>query len=386
MRDRAKIYIILSIAIAFLFLMPTALSIKTTQATNPYDAFLEDIDNLQVPKIRNFGASDNIEVNFEVRKLNEDWESGSIEAAKNDFLEFRVTYTSHRDYDFGIGAQVDLPEVSDSPMFNYVEDSITPELKIFPNDCYADNNEASWAWFLGIPDEEVMTFKAQIVKAGKQTVNVEVIGAYTSEDGIIEDIVTDTIIVTAGKPVSCCFPAGTKILMADGSCKNIEDIKKGDWVKSYNVEYDRYSKWMVVGLGDPKHPVCVINDGLLSATVDHPIYVKKTDGRAGFGAVDVELAKDACRIKEGILSIEVGDKLLTSDGRWIEINSISYQPEVQTYNILSFSGTRTYFANNILVFEEHPPMQYMMRWRLGNIIERLPPKLQNLALSVLMLR
>jgi hypothetical protein len=32
-----------------------------------------------------------------------------------------------------------------------------------------------------------------------------------------------------------CFEAGTQVTMADGSFRNIEDIKKGDIVKSYNI-------------------------------------------------------------------------------------------------------------------------------------------------------
>jgi len=155
---------------------------------------------------------------------------------------------------------------------------------------------------------------------------------------------------------SCCFPAGTKITMADGSYKNIEDVKVGDRVLSYDVKKGRFTSWTVKMLGKPIHPVYEINDGLINATFDHPFYIRKSDGSTGWGAINVERTKNAVTYKKEILELEVGDKLFTSSGEWIEVTSIQPHDEpVQTYNILSFSGTKTYFANDILVYEEHPP-------------------------------
>jgi parallel beta-helix repeat protein len=162
----------------------------------------------------------------------------------------------------------------------------------------------------------------------------------------------------------CCFPAGTKITIADGSYKNIEDIRFGDRVLSYDIEKNRFTSWRVKLLGDPVHPVYEINDGLLSFTRDHPIFVKKPEGTTGWGAVDINAAKTFTRLKNNILKIEVGDRVYTADEKWIEITNIEFKPEpVQTYNIMSFSGTHTYFANDILVFEENPPLSI---WRANN--------------------
>ena len=56
-----------------------------------------------------------------------------------------------------------------------------------------------------------------------------------------------------------------------------------------------------------------------------------------------------------MLAIEIGDKLFSSDRRWIEITKIDYGSDpLQTYNLLSISGTKNYFANGLLVYEEHP--------------------------------
>lgn len=167
---------------------------------------------------------------------------------------------------------------------------------------------------------------------------------------------------------SCCFPAGTRITMADGSNKSIEDIHFGDRVLSYDINNHEFTSWRVKLLGNPIHPVYEINDGLLSFTKDHPIRVKKPDGTTGWGAVDINAAKSFTRLKNDVLTIEVEDQVYTADEEWIEITNIEFKPEpVQTYNIMSFSGTKTYFANDVLVFEENPPLSI---WRANNFYIR----------------
>ena len=162
----------------------------------------------------------------------------------------------------------------------------------------------------------------------------------------------ETILFIGG----CCFPAGTKITMADGSHKNIEDVKVGDNVFSYNLENNKFSSWRVKMLGKPVHPVMTINNGLVQATVDHPFYIKKSDGIEGWAAYDPVDAATAITYNGEVLNLEIGDQLYSPDGEWIEITELTYNPEpIQTYNKLSFSGTKTYFANDVLVYEEHPP-------------------------------
>jgi hypothetical protein len=162
--------------------------------------------------------------------------------------------------------------------------------------------------------------------------------------------------VDLGDGSPCCFPAGTKITMADWSYKNIEDIRPSDQVLSYDIVNCEFTSWRVKLLGNPIHPVYEINNGLLSFTKDHPIRVKKIDGTNGWGAVDVNAAKTYTRLQNNILTMEVGDQIYTSDEEWIEITNMEFKSDpVQTHNIMSFSGMKTYFANDILVFEENPP-------------------------------
>jgi len=232
----------------------------------------------------------------------------------------------------------------------------TYEIKTIPCEYY--NNEINW-----------IRHKCIITVIGDahsdETIQSRDIISYAHSDGVLAmdfKFTTDP----------CCFPAGTKITMADGSYKNIEDIKLGDWVKSYDIETGQTSKWMVKMLGNPIHPIVNINNGLISATVDHPFYVRKTDDREGWAAYEPECAKDAITFKGDLLTMEVGDQLYTSDGDWNEIKNIEYNLEpVQTYNILSYSGTKTYFANEVLVYEEHPP-QIMTNWFLDKLDDKFP--------------
>ena len=163
----------------------------------------------------------------------------------------------------------------------------------------------------------------------------------------------------------CCFAAGTKITMADGSFKNIEDIEIGDRVLSYNVKHDRYNSWIVTMFGRPTHPVYDINEGLIQATVNHPFVIKTIKGNIRLGVVSP--CNIPLRLKLPVRQIEIGDSLYIKDEKWVKIYDISFNSTpVQTYNIMSLSGIRTYFANNILVFEENAPIGYWIKNRFLN--------------------
>lgn len=295
-----------------------------------------------------------LSVDLKVRKSGDTGWLDSITAQVGNTLEFKIGISSTEGK---IAVTIQFPYIDDNVMLNYVigSASVTPFLVV---------SEAIIWLFVDIPPSEI-TFKAKIKKAGTESVNL-IVGS--TEDPELED--EDSVQVT-GKG-GCCFPAGTKITMVDGSCKNIEDIRLGDQVLSYDIEKREFTSWIVKMLGNPVHPVYEINDGLIRVTVDHPFYIKKPDKRTGWGAIDAKRSMDSIIFKEDVLTLEVGDQLFTSDGEWIKVTSITLSSEpVQTYNILSFSGTRTYFANGILVYEEHPPHSYTNHF-LENILEKFP--------------
>lgn len=112
-----------------------------------------------------------------------------------------------------------------------------------------------------------------------------------------------------------CFAPDTLILMADGSAKEIRDIKAGDLVKGYDFENGKASDVRVemtyVVIRDHYF---VINGGL-EVTAEHPLYAKK------FGWEDV-----------------------STKGAYRDINCI----EVQNLNTnAALLGTRSGNANNL---------------------------------------
>jgi len=170
-----------------------------------------------------------------------------------------------------------------------------------------------------------------------------------------------------------CFPAGTRITMADGTYKNIEDVQIGDPVLSYNLNDNQFTTWTVKNIAKPFHYVWEINNGLIRMTDDHPLRIKKSDGLEAWGVLNVEEGKLATRIDDEIVQLEKGDQLFTEDGKWIEIYAISFSSElVKTYDLLSYSGRRTFFANGILVHEENPDIDWWIDLFINKFFNKYP--------------
>lgn len=94
------------------------------------------------------------------------------------------------------------------------------------------------------------------------------------------DIINTTSNYYAGSFEICCFIAGTQILMADGTAKNIEDIQPDDKVISYNIETGKdYSTIVKKLILNPysKHmaKIKLSNGNILEMTDYHPLYTHK---------------------------------------------------------------------------------------------------------------
>ena len=146
-----------------------------------------------------------------------------------------------------------------------------------------------------------------------------------------------------------CFVAGTKILIADGSTKNIEDIEVGDIVLSWNEDTNQLQSSKVVKLIQPVHDDMLVirfsNDAVNENTFDHPYYVKDK----GWCSYSPTLTKERYDIDSELL--EVGDICYFNNGEEleeVEISSIKENwGEVQTY-IFELDNNYTFFANGIL--------------------------------------
>ena len=162
-----------------------------------------------------------------------------------------------------------------------------------------------------------------------------------------------------------CFVAGTKVIMKDGPDKNIEDIKTGDEVLSYNVNTKQLEPKQVTELftqthdlkdGDITVKITFDNGTLTHNTIANPFWSKDK----GFVAVDEERCNrvhawvKTTNHGSDIESLETGDTLFAyndSDGELEEVGveNIEYvmEKDIRTYDI-HVEDNHTFFANGIL--------------------------------------
>jgi hypothetical protein len=126
-----------------------------------------------------------------------------------------------------------------------------------------------------------------------------------------------------------CLASGTKILMSDGSYKNIENIQVGDLVTSFKIEMKEYKTAKVDKVIKRKDPLVIINNTLRAAP-DEPVYL--ADGN----------------IKEAV-DIKIGDYLISEKGNAIEVVETRYDAKVvDTYDFTLENGDN-FFADGYLV-------------------------------------
>ena len=148
-----------------------------------------------------------------------------------------------------------------------------------------------------------------------------------------------------------CFDAGTKVLMADGSLKNIEDIKVNDEILAYNENSKQISidKVMHTFSFDNQNNDLVtltFTDGtVLHTTKTHPFLTEN-----GWVALKPEQGKHITSTM-----MQVGQKFYktvdNSTVNFVELADIKYTPITDTahrvYN-LEIDKNDTFFVNGIV--------------------------------------
>lgn len=126
-----------------------------------------------------------------------------------------------------------------------------------------------------------------------------------------------------------CLAKGTKILLVDETYKNIENIKTGDKVLSYNVAINMYIEAVVDKVIKRKDPLVIINNTLQVAP-DEPIFTK---------GGSIKLAED----------ISVGDLLINEEGESVVVKLVEYKSAlVDTYDF-TLLNAHSFFAGGYLV-------------------------------------
>ena len=134
-----------------------------------------------------------------------------------------------------------------------------------------------------------------------------------------------------------CFPAWTKVFMADGSQKNIEDVKEWDVVLSYNVDKDINERSVVkqtIVHDELIHEMyeLTINGKVLKVTDVHPFYVRQSGLSKVYDWVEAQ-------------NLKVWDKLLMIDGSLVEIENIRHYYNQETVYNLEVEGNHDYFVD-----------------------------------------
>lgn len=149
-----------------------------------------------------------------------------------------------------------------------------------------------------------------------------------------------------------CLVKGTKITMADGSEKNIEEIKEGDEVLSYTTS-NTTGKSMVKAVAQKNHTDFVTyrfkSGRSLTCTLDHPLFSPK------FGWVSCDPEKS--KFYKGFVNVgtvKIGTYILQSDGSDDQITAIERgKKEQPSYTITKLSDKHIgFFANGVCVGTE----------------------------------
>jgi len=162
-----------------------------------------------------------------------------------------------------------------------------------------------------------------------------------------------------------CFPAGTQIDMADGTTKNIEDIKVEDKVKSYDEDTgeikDDTVKMIEKPLRDGMATITFKDGSKLKITVDHPLYTRRAaitlptqaiPEFIGWGSIDNTYTKYyylsfSKTVK--LIELKTGDEIFKNDKTWNEIVDIEYiSGNIQAYSLADVDTNSNFFANGFL--------------------------------------
>lgn len=176
------------------------------------------------------------------------------------------------------------------------------------------------------------------------TLKFEILEVYRGDkydDTVISEIYFDGLDVH-------CFAAGTQILMADGSEKNIEDLKVDDEVVYWNHKTGETNKAIIRNLASARHEKLVkylFESGKsITATQDHPFRIKDK----GWASMQPEKSKQYKGFKH-IEKIAIGDVFQTTKG-FDKLIAIAFpKGEQMTYTITQLSEGDNFIANGLIV-------------------------------------
>lgn len=180
------------------------------------------------------------------------------------------------------------------------------------------------------------------------TMKFEIMEVYKGaqfEDCAISEIYFDGIDVH-------CFGAGTGVTMANGSLKPIEEIRKGDWVMSYDIATQSMKPVAVTRLIEKQHAslVKIVLDGKeITCTADHPFYTATGE----WAAVNASKANAYYLQQVNVKTLAAGTKLFVpAEKRFYTVQHMEkIKGPLPTYT-LELAGADNFIANGLLVKTE----------------------------------
>jgi hypothetical protein len=152
-------------------------------------------------------------------------------------------------------------------------------------------------------------------------------------------------IVTHNAP---CFVEGTRISLEDDKFAEIQDVKVGEKVLSYNFRTNSVEAQLVSGIGTKKVGSIVsyeFEDGsILKATLDHPLYCNKH----GWVSMNTDFTTAVYNLKTS--QAQIGCEILKQDGSVVKIKNITVDnTDTIVYNLRTVEVNHNFFANEYLV-------------------------------------
>ena len=152
-----------------------------------------------------------------------------------------------------------------------------------------------------------------------------------------------SVVKSEGAEMGGCFLKSSKVLMADGTLKNIEDINPGDEILTWtNGKTKRWVKAVVQSVSNHWVREYIIINDFLKVTPEHKIFV---NGRWTYAG-----------------DVKIGDKLLVMGGKTVIVKTVTKKTEeVPVYNIY-VGKYHTYFVDGVYVHNEEKGGQPRMNF------------------------
>jgi len=160
-----------------------------------------------------------------------------------------------------------------------------------------------------------------------------------------------------------CFLAGTKVTMADGTTKSIEDVRSGDMVVSFDENFNKIISEVSdldITIRDHYYIVYLENGAKLNVTRDHPMWMK-SENFEGWGTIDADFVHEEYGFEEGFEfgQIKVNDYLLHESNEWVKIKKLKFVKvkSIKAYNLIDVGNVKTFFAEGFMAhnYDQPPP-------------------------------